>query len=135
MSDNVDRAGRKTKLDQKLIKAICKHIRAGCFDYIACEAVGIGQRTFYDWLADAEKVDADPLKVQFSQAIARARAEARQDAEARVFTDKPDTWLLRGPGRERPGRPGWASENTVNLNPGEMVIRLTWADENTSDPD
>lgn len=32
--------------------------------------------------------------------VARARAKARGNAEARVFKDKPDVWLMRGPGRQ-----------------------------------
>lgn len=105
---------RKSKLTTKLIDQVCEKIKAGAYDYIAAEAAGISQRTFYDWLADAEKPDAAPLKIQFSQSVAQARAEARQAAEQAVMKDKPETWLLKGPGREKPGRPGWTNESTVN---------------------
>ena len=120
---------RKSKLTPELIVKVCDAIRQGAYDYIAAEAAGISQRTFYDWLSDAEKPDADPLKLQFSQSVEQARAEARQAAELAVMKDKPETWLLKGPGRERPGRPGWTSESTVNLNPGEGAIKLVWSDD------
>jgi hypothetical protein len=129
---------RKTKLTKALIATISATIQAGAFDYVACEAAGIHQASFYQWLIDAEQPDANPLKVEFSESIATARAAARLDAEHRVFTEKPDVWLLRGPGRERPGRPGWATENTVHVNAGDTVIQLTWAkasDENATNPD
>lgn len=120
---------RKSKLTPELIATVCDAIRQGAYDYIAAEAVGIAQSTFYEWLADAEKPDADPLKIEFSEAVKRARAEARRAAELAVMRDKPETWLLKGPGRERPGRPGWTNESTVNLNPGEGAIKLVWSDD------
>lgn len=120
---------RKSKLTPELIAQVCDAIRQGAYDYIACEAAGISQSTFYEWLQDAEKPDADPLKLEFSESVERARAEARQAAEVAVMKDKPETWLLKGPGRERPGRPGWSNESTVNLNPGEGAIKLVWSDE------
>lgn len=120
---------RKSKLTPELIAQVCEKIKGGAYDYIACEAVGISQSTFYEWLQDAEKPDADPLKVAFSESVERARAEARQAAELAVMKDKPETWLLKGPGRERPGRPGWTNESTVNVNPGEGAIKLVWSDD------
>lgn len=116
---------RKTKLTPELIKQVCASIRSGAYDYIACERVGISQSTFYEWLQDAEKPDADPLKVEFSESVEQARAEARAQAEERVLAEQPATWLLKGPGRERPGRPGWSNENVVTVNTND-AIKLTW---------
>lgn len=122
---------RKTKLTKALIAQITKHIKDGAFDYVACEAVGISQSSFYLWLQQAEEPTADEILLEFSESIATARAHARQDAERRVFLEKPDVWLLRGPGRERPGRPGWATESTMNVNQNDTVIKLKWADDDT----
>jgi len=124
---------RNTKLTPELTEKICTSIRAGCYDYIACEASGISQSTFYSWLQQAEEADADPLFVEFLESVTAAKAEARSIAERAVFADKPETWLLKGPGRERPGRDGWASENTFNVKSTGGPIVLTWGDNENND--
>ncbi len=123
--------GRQTLLTPELIKTVCDAIRFGAYDYVAAEAAGIAQSTFYAWLQDANEPDADPLKIEFSEAVLAARAEARCTAERLVFADKPEIWLLKGPGRERPGREGWASENTVSVK-GAGPITLSWGDDEDS---
>jgi transposase-like protein len=119
---------RKTKLTPELITQVCEYIRQGAYDYIACERVGISQSVFYLWLQQAEAEDADPLLLEFLESVEQARAEARSNAEIAVLADQPATWLLKGPGREKPGRPGWTNESTLNLQPGDGAIRLTWSD-------
>lgn len=119
---------RKTILTPELAEIICKAIRQGAYDYVAAEAAGIGQRTFYDWLERGAQPDADPLFAQFSQSVEQARADARMAAEKRVLDEQPATWLLKGPGRERPGRPGWSNETTVNVQAGDTPVKLKWAD-------
>ena len=36
-----------------------------------------------------------------------ARAEARLSAEVEVKRGEPLNWLMKGPGRDRSGEPGW----------------------------
>lgn len=122
---------RKTKLTKELIAQICSHIRGGAYDYIACEAVGISQSTFYLWIQQAEAGSDDPLLLEFLESVEQARADARMAAEKRVLDEAPATWLLKGPGRERPGRPGWSNENVVTLNTGDTPVKLQWADNET----
>jgi transposase-like protein len=130
-------AGRSKKLTAELITEICDYIRQGSYDYVACERVGISQSTFYLWLQQAEAEDADPPLLEFSESVEQARAEARTNAEMRVLQEQPATWLLKGPGREKPGRPGWTNENVVTVNTGDTPIKLTWsdADENEAATD
>lgn len=120
-------SGRKTKLSKELIKQVSASIEAGAWDYVAAESAGIAQSTFYLWLQQAEAGTDDPLLIEFSEAIERARATARTNAENRVFAEKPDVWLLRGPGRQSAQRPGWSSESTVTVNAGDAPIKLTWS--------
>lgn len=119
---------RKTRLTPELIDKICAHIRGGAYDYIACEAVGISQSTFYLWLQQAEAGSDDPLLLEFSESVEAAKADARLSAEKRVLDEQPATWLLKGPGREKPGRPGWSNENTINVNTGDQPIKLSWGE-------
>jgi hypothetical protein len=100
-------AGRHTKLTPELQRDIVAFITSGSFDYIAAEAVGISRATFYRWYNAGSK--AASQYAPFRTAVDTARARARVVAENRVFKEKPDVWLRLGPGRDRPGRPGWTS--------------------------
>ena len=123
---------RKTLLTPELITNICETISQGAYDYIAAESVGISQATFYAWLADAAHPDADPLKVEFLESVTQAKAQARASAELAVMRDKPEIWLLKGPGKHKPDRAGWSNENVLTLQQGTGPIKLTWGDDDGS---
>ena len=97
--------GRPTKLDGARLEVVVEQIRLGAFDWVAAEAAGIGQRTFYEWLERGRRGEAK--YAAFEAAVRRARAEARQGAEQWVRQHNPLAWLRLGPGRERRGKPGW----------------------------
>ena len=48
-----------------------------------------------------------------------ARAQARAQREAAVAQQNPLAWLRMGPGRERPGEPGWTDAQRTELNASE----------------
>ena len=68
-------AGRKTKLNDKVQSALVKLIEKGVSIEDACQHVGIGERTFYDWITRGE--DGEKEFLQFSQAVTRARVDAK----------------------------------------------------------
>ncbi|MGD9890580.1 MAG: hypothetical protein AB7R89_11125 [Dehalococcoidia bacterium] len=98
-------AGRKTKLTPETQATIVAAIRKGAFAYIAAEAAGIDNSTFYLWLKQGEH-GREPYRT-FRETVLRAHAEARAAAEARVYEENPLAWLKAGPGQSRPGRDGW----------------------------
>jgi len=114
---------RRTRLTPQIIDAIVERVRVGVFPYIAAQAVGIPKSTFYDWMRRGEKG-----RKPFSELLARVReaaATARSNAELRVFRDKPLEWLRLGPGREKPGEPGWTeSPTTLRVEGGDTPVRL-----------
>ena len=59
--------GRKTKLNAKLQKQLCKLLAQGHTIATVCEAVGIAERTYYDWQKHPH----------FSQATTRAIGESK----------------------------------------------------------
>lgn len=126
-------AGRNTKLTPEVTRIICDAIRNGAFDYVAAQAAGISRVTFINWMNAAQEPDADPATVEFFNNVQAARADARQDAENRVYKEQPFNWLRYGPGRERPGEPGWTSESTVTVNTGDTPVVLKWADSNNAE--
>lgn len=104
------RGGRKTLLTDEIQEKIVAYIRAGAFDWVAARAAGIAQSTFYLWM----KGDT-PRRAQFRDAVEEARAQARLAAEVEVRKRNPEFWLSRGPGRERPGQPGWGEKTTHEI--------------------
>lgn len=122
-------AGRKTLLTPEVTEIICKAIREGAFDYVAAQAAGIHRTTFINWMNEAQGPDPGPATVEFFDRVQEARAAARKTAEAKVFAEQPFNWLRYGPGRERPGEPGWTDERTVNVNAGDTPVKLKWADD------
>lgn len=100
-------AGRRTKLTQELQERIVAYVRGGTWDYVAAQAAGISKATFYRWYNDGRNPRS--RYAPFREEIDTARAQARVVAETTVFRAKPESWLKFGPGRERPGAPGWTT--------------------------
>jgi transposase-like protein len=118
-------AHRKTKLTPEVQQKIVDAILEGAYDWVAARAVGINQDTFYYWLQRGEAGES-PYS-EFSEAVGHARAEARRGAEAAVRKSDPLSWLMKGPGRERPGEPGWASPSDTRQMEAVQGSGPTWA--------
>jgi hypothetical protein len=96
----------------EIVRMVVAYIRAGAFDRVACEATGIAQQTFLRWMQqgdDDETARLDTSDSRFFREVRHARAEARLAAEVEVKRTEPLSWLMKGPGRERPGEPGWSN--------------------------
>lgn len=94
-------AGRPSKLTPELQEKLCGFLRQGWFFRHACAECEVDEDTVNGWLADAKSADADPDKVAFSVACARARAEGERfhlDAMHTMAVVKLDyksrTWVL-----------------------------------------
>lgn len=80
-------------------------IAKGAYELQACQAAGVGRRTLQEWKARGE-LGEEPY-ASFFESLLEARAKARVRAETAVAREDPKAWLMHGPGRERPGEPGW----------------------------
>ena len=69
----------KSKLTPELQATVCDLLAAGNTDKDVCAAVGIHHSTFYDWLKRGDEATRGKFSA-FSDAITRARADARQGA-------------------------------------------------------
>jgi len=105
-------AGRRSKYDADVHRTIVKYITDGAFDWVASEAAGIGKSTFYRWLESGEKYPKSRYR-EFWEDVCKARADARMSAEIKVKRDNPFNWLRYGPGRDRPGAPGWTEQQQI----------------------
>lgn len=109
--------GRPSLLTSEVQDKICAYIRSGAFAWVAAGAAGIGNSTFQAWMASAE-----PQFREFQEHVARAKAEGRVLAETQVRTTRPDLWLRLGPGRDKPGEPGWTESSQVTGADGGPVV-------------
>lgn len=75
-------AGRKTKLNQKLINDAARLLKGGNYIDTVCEFLGIGTSTWFRWMREGEESKSG-LKRQFWEAVKKAEAEA----EIRLVTD------------------------------------------------
>lgn len=123
--------GRKTLLTPQVHTTIVSYVRSGAYDWVAAQACGIEPRTFYNWMAWGEK--GNPRYVQFFHDVRKARAEARVVAENEVRRDNPLAWLRYGPGRERPGEPGWTESHQLTGEDGApFVVTVKWPESETT---
>lgn len=97
------------RLTAELQQTICAFIRAGSFLHVAAEAAGVPEKLFTDWLERGNRPGARSLYRSFANEVRRAAAQARASAEMVMLSDKPETWLRNGPGRELPSHPGWTT--------------------------
>jgi len=90
---------------EKLLLAI----RNGVSPAVAARTVGIPEESFWQWCRNAAEWPAEwPLECRlFYVDIETAIAEAKADAEKRVYKLSPVAWLRWGPGRETTAREGW----------------------------
>jgi hypothetical protein len=83
--------GRKTKLDVKLQKEICGYLSDCCTIRTACEATGISETAFFEWIRRGEA--GEQQFAQFAQAVTRARGRAKAQI-VRSLLDEKD-WRAR----------------------------------------
>jgi hypothetical protein len=83
--------GRKTLLNTNLQKRICGYLSDCCTIRTACEATGISETSFFEWIRRGEAGE-QPF-AQFAQAVTRARGKAKA-AIVRSLVDERD-WRAR----------------------------------------
>jgi hypothetical protein len=115
---------RTHQLTPPIAADITAKIRLGAFPYIAAEAVGIPRAIFRRWIELGDRARARQPYKSFALAVKQAQAIARLTAEAKVLKSDPKTWLRSGPGRERPGDPGWTAVTKPVATPHLQQINL-----------
>jgi hypothetical protein len=123
----------KRLVETPLRDVIVSRIKQGAFAWVAAVSAGISQDTYFRWMregkADVDAVDArnvehdakgEPREEygvlgKFHIDVKRASAHSRRIAEVKVLKDNPLAYLRFGPGRERPGEPGWTDSSKVEL--------------------
>jgi hypothetical protein len=96
-------------LTSDLSRRIVAGIRAGGFPQVAASAQYVNARLLERWLRLGRRKNAEEPYRSFACDVEAAQAQARLRAEMGVHEKDARTWLKHGPGRDLPGKPGWAS--------------------------
>ena len=83
--------GRPTKCTPELIKRICKFVAEPQPIVIACQACGITETSYYEWLNRA-KDEPESIYSEFSKAVEKARAEGFQNLCRIIIREAPKDW-------------------------------------------
>ncbi len=86
-------------------------VRSGAFPEVAAEAEGVPAEVFARWMAWGSRTQPPPRPRyrRFVRNVRQAAAQARLRSEIKVREKDLKFWLLSGPGKERPGCPGWTT--------------------------
>lgn len=122
--------GAHVKLTTEAQSAIVEAITKGAFDHVAASAARIAPSTFYHWM-DLGSEASRGIYYDFYVAVCEARATARAKAESIVYNTDPYKWLRFGPGRDRPGSPGWTDSDATSgpiteVTQGDLTITTYW---------
>lgn len=116
--------GRKTKLTEKMIEEIAKHIELGMINKDVAQLVGISETTFYNWMNEGENSKDDNnifrkfyLKVKEAEAKAIKRNLAIIQRAANEGNWQAAAWFLE---RKRPE--DWGRKDRVNINADDGII-------------
>lgn len=122
-----ERFGRKPEkfkgisLTQAMADAILRDVTAGGYPLHVAVQHGIPRTTWWDWMKRGRggllpnRVEAPENLVAFVAAVDQAAAQAMNVASMEVYRDNKLAWLLKGPGRERSGHPGWADKTAPDV--------------------
>jgi hypothetical protein len=108
-------AKHRPRLTPQLAKELCERIKAGAFEHVASESLGIPVDVYQRWLARGRGPQASRTYREFYEGIQQAKAHARLMAEMAMRTDNPRTWLLHGPGKETASTAGWSASPRAAL--------------------
>ena len=97
------------RLSAALILEICTRLRAGTFEQVAVESVGVPYALFQEWLRRGRQPRSRGLLRQLALAVMEAKAFARLSPETEIRKNDAKVWLLHGPGRDTPEQAGWGT--------------------------
>src|SRR5579862_1552420 len=103
----------KQKLTVELLDAICQRLKAGAFERVAVESLGVSWSAYRDWQDRAKRRHCPSIYRQLGGQIIQARAHARFMAEMTVCKTDPKFWLVQGPGRDSAIQEGWGTGKTT----------------------
>ena len=109
--------GRKPKLTEELQEQLCQELAKGKTVKGACGAVGIGERTYYDWIEKGKNTSRNDKWCKFLNAVEIAKAKGQSKFEDVIYENAIEkgiwtcaAWYLERRDKEHYSK----SEDTVN---------------------
>lgn len=107
--------GRKLKLTAQCRNKIIKLVEEGNYAKTVCQAVGISEKTFYDYIKRGEAAEAagetDNLFLKFLKSIRQARAKAELGHVKNIVTNSENDPALSKWWLERTNAPDWGRKD------------------------
>ena len=126
------KGGRPSKLTPEVQEKIITAIRAGNYAQVAAVYAGIGESTFYRWMAQGERAKAGRYR-RFWQAVKEAEGEAEVRAVAIIQKKMPEDWraAMTYLERKHPKRWGRRMDVTSGDEPiqGVVPVKVETAEE------
>ena len=120
------RTGRKPKLTPDLQKKIVDAIAAGNYNHVAAQYAGIGETSFYRWMAQGEEATSG-IKREFWLAVKNAEAQAEVDHVALIETAAEDSWQASAWWLERKHNDRWGrKERQEHVGPGGGPVEVSF---------
>jgi len=101
--------GRPTSLTPEVQTQIVNMIRAGNYNVVAAEFVGIAEATFYNWLKRGR--EGEPLYLEFLEAIKKAESESEAFRVEKIITASRQQWQAAAWWLERKMPEKWARKD------------------------
>ncbi|MEM7481072.1 MAG: hypothetical protein AAF481_07840 [Acidobacteriota bacterium] len=121
----IRKPGRRSKLTPEVQEKVVSAIRAGNYAAVAAAYAGIGESTFYAWLAKGREAKSGAYR-EFLEAVKRAESEAEVRAVAIVQKHMEDNWAAGMTFLERkfPQRWGRRDRLSVDVEPRTALASL-----------
>jgi hypothetical protein len=119
------KAGRPSLLSEELMKKLCDLIRSGVYVKTACQIVGIGTATYYEWMKRG-RIEESSVFSKFLDSIKKAEAEGEGALVLGIRKDESwqsKAWLLE---RKYPDR--WGRKDKIE-HEGGMKIKVDVGDK------
>ena len=122
--------GRKSKLlDPQVRETILEYIRKGNYIKTACMAAGVSERTYYDWVAEAERGGGNghsEIYSQFLLDLKKARADNIAFHVANIHTAslKNNQWTASAWLLERMNPAEYGKRLELEVGPSKVLIAL-----------
>lgn len=113
-----------TRHTPELENTILAGVRAGGYPHVAAAAAGVDDASFAEWVERGSRKNAREPYKGFVRRLRQAEGQARLMREIEAAKADPQFWLKNGPGRDLPGKPGWAAMIRPTLSSTTQTINL-----------
>ena len=121
----------KTILSEKLIQEMCRYLKQGVPIFTTCQAVGIAESTYYDWVKRGQgfhqERSQEEIYVKFVEEVEKAVAASEVNLLRDIIKDKSwhaKAWILERRFPKRWSKQSTLEQGAIEKTPYEMITEL-----------